>query len=69
MLVPEAGWVDLDPTNDQFVNDRYVVTAYGRDYSDVPPLSGVIYTEGRTESLQVPVDVVGAAGLGRAPTR
>jgi transglutaminase-like putative cysteine protease len=58
VLVPEAGWVDLDPTNDQFANGRYVVTAYGRDYTDVPPMNGVIYTEGRTRSLKVVVDVV-----------
>ena len=57
-LVPEAGWLDVDPTNDQFTSDRYVVTAQGRDYGDVPPLGGVIYTEGRTESLKVAVDVV-----------
>jgi len=58
VLVPQAGWLDLDPTNDQLVNSRYIVTAYGRDYSDVPPLSGVIYTTGKTESLRVSVDVV-----------
>jgi transglutaminase-like putative cysteine protease len=58
VLVPGAGWLDVDPTNDQFVNDRYVVTAYGRDYGDVPPLGGVIYTEGKTEALKVAVDVV-----------
>jgi transglutaminase-like putative cysteine protease len=58
VLVPEAGWLDVDPTNDQFANTRYVVAAYGRDYGDVPPLSGVIYTEGRTASLKVTVDVV-----------
>jgi transglutaminase-like putative cysteine protease len=62
VLVPEAGWLEVDPTNDQFANSRYVVTAYGRDYSDVPPLSGVIYTEGRTESLKVTVDVVPVSG-------
>ena len=62
VLVPEAGWLDIDPTNDQFVNDRYIVTAYGRDYSDVPPMNGVIYTEGKTESLTVAVDVVAIAG-------
>jgi transglutaminase-like putative cysteine protease len=56
--VPDAGWVEIDPTNDQFVGSRYVVTAFGRDYSDVPPLNGVIYTEGRTEQLEVRVDVV-----------
>jgi len=57
-FVPESGWLDVDPTNDQFTSDRYIVTAQGRDYGDVPPLGGVIYTEGRTESLKVAVDVV-----------
>jgi transglutaminase-like putative cysteine protease len=62
VLVPEAGWLDFDPTNDQFVGGRYVVIAYGRDYSDVPPMNGVIYTEGKTDSLKVVVDVVKIAG-------
>lgn len=56
--MPDAGWLDVDPTNDQLAASRYVVTAYGRDYNDLPPLNGVIYTEGRTESLRVLVDVV-----------
>jgi transglutaminase-like putative cysteine protease len=58
VLIPDAGWLDVDPTNDQLVTSRYVVTAYGRDYNDVPPLNGVIYTEGKTDSLRVLVDVV-----------
>jgi transglutaminase-like putative cysteine protease len=62
VLVPQAGWLDVDATNDQLSNSRYIVTAYGRDYSDVPPLSGVIYTEGKTESLRVMVDVVPVPG-------
>jgi len=62
LLVPEAGWIDVDPTNDQLVNGRYIVTAYGRDYRDVPPMNGVIYTEGKTETLNVVVDVVAVAG-------
>ncbi|HEY2160556.1 MAG TPA: transglutaminase family protein [Solirubrobacteraceae bacterium] len=62
VLIPDAGWLDVDPTNDQLVSNRYVVTAYGRDYSDVPPLNGVIYTEGKTESLRVLVDVVALPG-------
>ena len=57
-LVPGAGWLDVDPTNDRFAGDRHLVTAYGRDYGDVPPLGGVIYTEGGTEDLAVAVDVV-----------
>jgi transglutaminase-like putative cysteine protease len=61
ILVPELGWIEVDPTNDQFASNRYVVTALGRDYSDVPPLSGVIYTEGATKRLRVIVDVVALA--------
>jgi len=59
VLLGEADWLEIDPTNDQLVNDRYIVTAYGRDYSDVPPLKGVIHTRGKTKSLKVTVDVVG----------
>jgi transglutaminase-like putative cysteine protease len=62
VFVPDLGWVDIDPTNDQFVNDRYLVTAWGRDYSDVPPLKGVIFTEGTGHELEVTVDVVPVDG-------
>ena len=34
---------DVDPTNDQFANARYIVCAYGRDYADVPPLKGIYH--------------------------
>lgn len=57
-LLPGLGWVDLDPTNDQPADSRYVVTAWGRDYADVPPLKGVIFTESTTSTLKVEVDVV-----------
>lgn len=57
VLFPGAGWLDLDPTNGQIVGDRHVVTAFGRDYGDVAPLSGVIYTRGRTTGMRVEVDV------------
>jgi len=55
--VPGMGWVDLDPTNNQFVDSRYVVSAWGRDYSDVPPLKGVILTQSRKSTMKVSVDV------------
>ncbi|HEY5199260.1 MAG TPA: transglutaminase family protein [Solirubrobacteraceae bacterium] len=61
VLVPGFGWLEVDPTNDRFASNRYIVTAFGRDYSDVPPLSGVIYTEGATTRLKVVVDVVALA--------
>ncbi len=57
VYLPEVGWLDLDPTNDRVVDDSYVLTAWGRDYADVPPLKGVIYTEGGSTELSVAVDV------------
>lgn len=53
----EHGWVDFDPTNDQWVDDRYLVAATGRDYSDVPPLKGIIVTGSTRSKLRVSVDV------------
>jgi transglutaminase-like putative cysteine protease len=58
VLVPDAGWVDLDPTNRQFVDNRYVVLAWGRDYDDVPPLKGVILTDAKQSTMDVSVDLV-----------
>jgi transglutaminase-like putative cysteine protease len=58
LFVPGAGWVDVDPTNDQFVSDRYVTTAWGRDYRDVSPVKGVIYTESKSDEMEVSVDVL-----------
>lgn len=57
-FVPGAGWIDVDPTNDVVPGQRHIVTAFGRDYTDVSPFSGVIYTRGRTSSLEVVVDVL-----------
>jgi transglutaminase-like putative cysteine protease len=52
-----AGWVDLDPTNDTFVDSAYIVTAWGRDFSDVSPLRGVVFSEAEESTLSVQVDV------------
>ena len=53
----EGEWLGIDPTNDQWVNDRYVTVAWGRDYSDVSPVKGVIFTEAKKSTLRVSVDV------------
>ncbi|WP_225731897.1 MULTISPECIES: transglutaminase family protein [unclassified Nocardia] len=50
-------WVGFDPTNDQFADERYVTVAWGRDYADVPPLRGIIYTDARESTITVSVDV------------
>jgi transglutaminase-like putative cysteine protease len=50
------GWVDVDPTRDTFIDNDHVVTAVGRDYSDVPPNQGL--WKGRAEeSIAVSVKV------------
>jgi transglutaminase-like putative cysteine protease len=58
VYVPGLGWLDLDPTNDLVPSDRHITTAWGRDYSDVTPLKGVIYTAASEQDLAVAVDVV-----------
>lgn len=53
---PGAGWFDFDPTNNKRPDKQYVTTAWGRDYSDVAPLKGIVYGGGR-QSVTVSVDV------------
>jgi transglutaminase-like putative cysteine protease len=54
---PDEGWVDLDPTNDMIVEERHVTIGWGRDYSDVTPLRGVLLG-GTEHRLFVGVSVV-----------
>jgi len=49
-------WIDLDPTNDVIVGDAHVTLAWGRDFSDVTPMRGVILGGGEQE-LEVRVTV------------
>ena len=51
-------WLGLDPTNDQLVDERYIIVGRGRDYADVPPLRGIIYTDSERSVIDVAVDVV-----------
>ncbi|PWV60141.1 transglutaminase family protein [Plasticicumulans acidivorans] len=57
VFIPGLGWVDLDPTNDCLPGERHVTLAWGRDYSDVAPLKGVMIGGG-THALDVSVDVM-----------
>jgi transglutaminase-like putative cysteine protease len=41
-LGPEHGWINIDPTNGIVVKDEHVVLGWGRDFSDVSPVRGVI---------------------------
>lgn len=49
---PEAGWVEYDPTNAMYAGLDHVVVAYGRDYSEVSPVKGILRTSGGQKSRQ-----------------
>lgn len=55
-LGPAQGWAHLDPTNGLVVRDEHVVLGWGRDFSDVTPLCGVILGGG-SHSARVSVDL------------
>jgi transglutaminase-like putative cysteine protease len=55
-------WLGLDPTNAQLVDERYIIVGRGRDYADVPPLRGIIYTNSEHSVIDVAVDVVSFEG-------
>ncbi len=54
--LPGHGWIEYDPTNRLVVSDEHIALAWGRDFSDVSPLKGVI-TGGGAHSVKVSVDV------------
>ena len=56
LYIPTFGWVDFDPTNNQIPKNQHIIVAYGRDYYDVPPLKGVIYSSGKNK-MKVAVDI------------
>jgi len=51
---PDLGWVDFDPTNDLIPAEEHITVAYGRDFSDVSPVTGILVGGG---SHQVTVGV------------
>lgn len=53
---PEVDWVDFDPTNGVIPTNEHIAVAYGRDYDDVSPISGVLFG-GRDQKMTVAVDV------------
>jgi transglutaminase-like putative cysteine protease len=55
--VPGAGWLYLDPTNDRPCDETHATVAWGRDYGDVAPVRGVIFTEAKKSTMKVSVDM------------
>jgi transglutaminase-like putative cysteine protease len=53
---PSIGWVEFDPTNNLLPTYKHITTAYGRDYNDVAPIRGIVFSSGQ-QKLSVRVDV------------
>jgi transglutaminase-like putative cysteine protease len=53
---PARGWLGFDPTNACMVGGDHIITAMGRDYSDVAPIDG-IFTGRDGQKIDVSVDV------------
>ncbi len=65
---PEFGWVDFDPTNNLIPREEHIAIAFGRDFQDVSPVSGVLLGGGEHD-VEVAVDVNAAAANAAAPPR
>jgi transglutaminase-like putative cysteine protease len=53
---PGIGWVAFDPTNAKLAGSEFVTLGWGRDFSDVTPLRGVVLGAA-TQMLSVAVSV------------
>ena len=53
---PALGWIDFDPTNRCLVQHDHITLGWGRDFSDVTPMRGIVLGGGRQE-LDVQVTV------------
>ncbi|ACT49589.1 transglutaminase family protein [Methylovorus glucosotrophus] len=53
---PDTGWVDFDPTNNCLVQTDHITVAWGRDFSDISPMRGVVLGGG-AQQLDVSVTV------------
>lgn len=56
VYIPNAGWMDFDPTNNIIPSHQHIILGSGRDYNDISPLKGVVSSSGGSQ-LSVMVDV------------
>jgi transglutaminase-like putative cysteine protease len=56
VFIPGHGWRGLDPTNNCQTDGTYVKIGHGRDYADVPPISGN-YVGTRERKMTVTVKI------------
>ncbi len=56
IYIPGHDWVEFDATNNLLVNDKHIRVAVGRDFADITPLKGIVYSVGK-QNMKVSVDV------------
>lgn len=56
VYVPEFGWVDLDPTNNMYMQSEHLTVGWGRDFDDMSPVKGMM-TGGGNHTVDVDVAV------------
>jgi len=56
VFFPQIGWVEFDPTNNLVPSFKHITVAFGRDYFDVAPIKGIIFSSGK-QNIVVKVDV------------
>jgi transglutaminase-like putative cysteine protease len=66
--LPSLGWTGFDPTHGCRVDDRHIRLAYGRDYSDVPPLRGVYRSTSQKQIMTVELKVEPAPDIDHGPS-
>ena len=48
--LPQVGWIGFDPTNNLVAAENHIKVAHGKDYTDCPPLKGVVYSTGKNKT-------------------
>ncbi|MBR4126728.1 MAG: transglutaminase family protein [Alphaproteobacteria bacterium] len=56
VYVPDFGWVDLDPTNNMYMQSEHLTVGWGRDFDDMSPVKGMM-TGGGNHTISVDVAV------------
>lgn len=54
---PQHGWLDLDPTNNKLANEEFITIGWGRDYSDISPVKGILIGGG-AHQVTAEVDMI-----------
>jgi len=60
-LLPGTGWTGFDPTHRTHTVLRHIRVAVGRDYNDLPPVSGVYESAGGASQMTYELEVAPAS--------